>query len=76
LRVPTAWQAADVLEAWDVVLEEDLADEFGPASRPGLVEDALEVILHGVGRDVQGGGDLLGGEPAEAEAGDVSFASG
>src|SRR5918999_203541 len=43
--------------AWTVVLGEDLADEFSAAPHADLVEDRLEVITHGVGRDVQLLGD-------------------
>src|SRR3712207_3602489 len=41
-----------------VVLGEDLTDEFSAAAHPHLVEDGLEVIAHGVGRDVQLLGDF------------------
>ena len=34
-----------------VVGEEDLADEVAPAAHARLVEDALEVLLDGLGRD-------------------------
>src|SRR5918999_1679036 len=44
--------------AWPVVLGEDLADELSPAAHADLVEDRLEVIAHGVRRDVQFLGDL------------------
>src|SRR5215217_6233981 len=41
-----------------VVREEDLADELTAAAHAGLLEHALEVLLDGVGRDVQSIGDL------------------
>ena len=44
--------------AWTVVLGEDLADQFSAAPHADLVEDRLEVITHGVRRDVQLLGDL------------------
>src|SRR5215203_4421414 len=43
---------------WPVVLGEDLADEFPSAAHPHLIEDRLEVVAHGVPRDVQLLGDL------------------
>jgi hypothetical protein len=33
------------------VREEDLADQVAPAADSGLLEDALQVLLHGVWRD-------------------------
>src|SRR6476661_6313936 len=41
-----------------IAVEEDVPDEFLSASYPDLVEDRLQVILHGVGRDEKGGTDL------------------
>jgi hypothetical protein len=35
------------------VVEEDLPYQLTSASNPGLVEDRLEVVLHGVWRDAQ-----------------------
>jgi hypothetical protein len=45
------------------VLGEDLTDQFSAAAHADLVEDGLEVIAHGVWRDVELLGDLGGGEP-------------
>src|SRR5215216_2933231 len=53
--------------AWLVVLGEDLTDEFSPAAHADLIEDGLEVIPHGVGRDVQLPGDFGCGQPAQDE---------
>jgi hypothetical protein len=50
-----------------VLLSEDLTDEFSPTAHADLVEDSLEVILHGVGRDVQLLGDFGRGQPAQDE---------
>ncbi len=58
-REPTGRAVGLLLPARHVVLEEDLADQFAPAADTGLVEDRLEVILHGVGRDPKGLRDLL-----------------
>ncbi len=49
------------------MLGEDLTDEFSPATHADLVEDGLEVIAHGVGRDVQLLGDFGRGQPAQDE---------
>ena len=48
-------QRTDVAQAWLVVGEEHLADELAPAADAGLLEDALEVLLHGVRRDAPAG---------------------
>ena len=47
-----------------------------PAANAGLVEDGLEVVLHGVGGDVQGRGDLLRVDPLQHQTGDVALARG
>ena len=48
-----------------VVLGEDLTDEFSAAAHADLVEDGLEVIAHGVGRDVQLLGDFGRRQPTQ-----------
>jgi hypothetical protein len=35
------------------VAEEQLGDELAARAGPGLLEDRLQVVLHGVGRHVQ-----------------------
>jgi hypothetical protein len=50
------------------VREEDLADEVAAAMDTGLVEDTLEVLLHGVRRDHQFLGDLGGGRALRDES--------
>jgi hypothetical protein len=42
-----------VTESRFVVVEEDSGDEVAAAVDAGFVEDALQVLLHGVRRDVQ-----------------------
>jgi hypothetical protein len=46
-----------------VVLSEDLTYELSPAAHANLVEDGLEVIAHGVGRDAQLLGYFGRGQP-------------
>src|SRR5215207_10381685 len=50
-----------------ILLCEDLTDEFSPAAHADLVEDGLEVIAHGVWRDVQLPRDFGRGQPAQDE---------
>jgi hypothetical protein len=51
-------------EGWGVVDGEDLGDEFAPAGDVHLGEDSLEVVAHGVNRDVELGCDVAVGEAA------------
>jgi len=37
-----------VAETWFIVGEEHLADEISPAAHTGLLEDALQMLLHRV----------------------------
>jgi hypothetical protein len=46
------------------VVGEELGDEFTSSAHSDLGEDRLEVIPHGVGREVVGGRDLGVGQPA------------
>ena len=48
-----------VAQPWFVVREEDLPDEVPSAADTGLVEDAGEVLLHGVRREDQFVSDLF-----------------
>ena len=54
--------------------EEHLAHELAPTANAGLLEHALEMLLHRVRRDEKGIGDLGGGISAQDQAGDVLFA--
>ncbi len=56
------------------MLGEDLTDELSSAAHAHLVEDRLEVIAHGVGRDVQLPGDFRRGQPAQDELGYLALA--
>lgn len=56
--------------------EENLADEVAVAAYAGLVEDALEVLLHGVDGHDQLLGDLGRGRALEDRTGHVAFALG
>jgi hypothetical protein len=55
------------------VREEDLRHEITPAAHAGLLEDALEVLLDGVGRDDQPLGDLRRRLALEHEPRDLLF---
>src|SRR5512132_1617577 len=62
----TQWLPIDrttfvVAEPWFVVSEEHLADKVTPTAHTGLLEDALQVLLHGMGRDEQLVRDLCRG---------------
>jgi len=50
---PPCWLSRGRLPPRDVVLKEHLTHEFAPGPHAGLAEDRLEVVLDGVGRDVQ-----------------------
>src|SRR5829696_7249085 len=65
-----------VTQAGFVVGEEHLADQVAAAADPGLVEDALEVLLDGVGRDHQPLGDLGSGVALQHQPGDLLLALG
>ena len=43
-----------------MVIEEDAGHEIAARAGTGLLEDRLQVVLHGVGGQVQGAGDLAG----------------
>src|SRR5262252_1729222 len=58
------------------VLESELVGEFAAAGDPQLGEDCFEVVLHGVGGDLQPGGDLPGAQPAEYRADYFALAPG
>jgi hypothetical protein len=62
---PVNIQAVPNGYAWLVLLGEDLTHEFSSAAHTDLVEDGLEVVPHGVGRDVQLLGDFSRGQPAQ-----------
>ena len=49
-----------VAKAGLVVLEEDASDQVAPTANAGLLEDAFEVLLHGVLRDHERLSDLAG----------------
>ncbi len=53
---------------------EELPDEVSAAAYSDLVEDGLEVVLHGVLGDVKGVGDHSGGRTPKHEAGHLCFA--
>jgi hypothetical protein len=69
------WFAA-ALHARLVVLGEDLSNEFSAAAHTSLVEDGLEVVAHGVGRDVQFLRDSGRRQPANDEPGYLALALG
>ena len=50
--------------------------QFPPAADTRLLEDALEVLLHRVGRDAKAFGDLRRGVATQDETGDVLLALG
>jgi hypothetical protein len=56
------------------VLEEHLADQLAAAAGAGLLEDRLEMVLDGVLRDLQRGGNLFVGETLDAQVGDLALA--
>ena len=56
-----------------VVLEEDLRDEVAPASHTDLLEDRLQVVLHGVLGEVQLPRNLGRTEAVEDELGDLAL---
>src|SRR4030081_3805415 len=66
-------QLAAACHAWLVLLCEDLSDKFSPAAHADLVKDGLEVILHGVGRDVKRLTKVGSGQPAQDESRDLAF---
>ena len=56
--------------------EEHFADEFSPTPYAGLVEDALQMLLHGLLRQVQCTRDLRRRVAVEHELHDVPLAAG
>src|SRR5688572_24339567 len=56
-----------------VLAAEDPGDEFAPASHANLVEDRLEVVLHGVFGDEQRDRDLLRRIAEENQPGHLGF---
>jgi hypothetical protein len=64
---PIGVQFLTCRHAWLVMLGEDLTDEFSSAAHADLIEYGLEVIAHGVWRDVQLTGDFGSGEPTQYE---------
>src|SRR5215207_7657861 len=65
-----------VAKAWLVVGEEDLADQVPAAANAGLLEDLLEVLLDGVGRDDEPLGDLGRRVAAQDQPGHLLLALG
>src|ERR671926_1715481 len=59
---------------WLDVIGRDARDELTPAVDVDLVEDGLQVVLHGVRRDEEPVGDLLGREALKNELCDIPFA--
>lgn len=57
-------------------MEEDLGAKLVPAAGFGLLEDGLEVVLHGPRRDEQLGGDGGGVVPAGHQGGHVALPGG
>jgi hypothetical protein len=55
-------------EPGPMVLVEDRGDQFPPRAHADLREDHLEVVLHGVRRKMNLGGDLPGGQALEDQA--------
>ena len=75
LRVekPPGWRELGT-QSRGVLAEEHAVDELASVVDPGLLEDRLEVVLDGIGGDVQRGGDVLGVDASQHELGDVTFA--
>ena len=65
-----------VAEPWFVVSEEHLADKVTPTAHTGLLEDALQVLLHGMGRDEQLVRDLCRGVAAKDQPRNLLLALG
>jgi hypothetical protein len=63
-------------KAWLVVCEEHCSHEVPPAVDAGLLEDVLQVLLHGVGRDGKALGDLRSRVALEHEPSDFLLALG
>ena len=59
-----------------VVIDEEAGDELGPSAGTRLLEDGLEVVLHGVGRHVEAIRDVACRQPAGDEFGDGAFSVG
>ena len=59
-----------------VVMEEDLRAQLVSAARSGLLEDGLEVVLHGPRRDEQLGGDGGSVVPAGHKGGHLALSGG
>ena len=57
-----------------IVGEEDLPDEVSAAADGSLLENALQVLLHGVRRDAEVRGDLGGEMASEDQPGHVLLA--
>ena len=55
---PIRTQVAARQDPWLVLLGKELPDQFSPAAHADFLEDRLEVVLHRIGRDVEGVGDL------------------
>ena len=64
-RLPIDRTTFVVAETWLIVGEEHLADEVAPTAHTGLLEDALQVLLNGMGRDEQFVCDLRRGVAAK-----------
>lgn len=63
-----------LVEAVDDMVREQRGDELAAATDPRLVVDRLDVVAHGVGRDGELGGDLLGRQPPRQQQHDVGLA--
>src|SRR5215218_1299110 len=61
---------------WLEMVGRDARDELTPAVDVDLVENGLQMVLHGVHGDAEPVGDLLGGEALKNELCDIPFAPG
>jgi len=61
---------------WLVVLSKEPPDQFTAAAHPDFLEDRLEVILHRIGRDVEGVGHLGCRQPTQHALHDLTLAPG
>lgn len=68
-----AFGSARAAEVGCVVVEEDAGGQRAAAADAGFGEDRLEVVLHGVGREVQLGADVGGADALQDELDHVLF---